>query len=163
MSTKTHKLPHYFIFCFLILIGIGFGHESDNADTEELRIPPILAQNPQPAQLHEHSQEIIENDRPSSGRGIASFVPLAPALATDPHDCEAARDAHIHDPITDSTLTEDDAMEQFVSSSKGQALMDEFINTVEMADGQRVLKIDIAQDFEQSLEHLDHTSASDSL
>ena len=80
MSTKTHKLPHYFIFCFLILIGIGFGHESDNADTEELRIPPILAQNPLSAQVHEHSQKVIEHDRTVSARGIASIVPLTPAV-----------------------------------------------------------------------------------
>jgi hypothetical protein len=152
MNTKSYRFRQCSFFGCLLLLALGFGQEAEQPEMDELE--SHTAQNQVFSQ--ESSRQTVE-------RGLTSVPAAPPTLANDPHDCEAAREAHALDTKVDNTFTEDDAMEQFTASPAGQALMDEFINTVETTSGERVLKIDVAQEFERSLEYLDHTSTSDSL
>ena len=128
---------------------------------EQLNLPNLVSEG-----------TIVNSQRQESkpqkmGRGLASVaavpIPALLPVEIERHDCEAARDAHIYHSEPEESLTEDDAMAQFLATTKGQTLMEEFLYTVEVPEGGRVLKIAIAEEFEKSLEHLDHDSASDEL
>ncbi len=141
----------------LLLIGFQFGNESEQTGVDELDNLFPIAQELIPAHV------TAEANPQSPGRGLAS-LPGPTLQPTHNHaDCEAAREMHATIPDLEIPFSEEDAMAHFLANPKGQALMDEFLHTVETPEGERVLKIDVAQDFEQSLEHIDHTSASDSL
>ena len=143
------------IVVFVLLFAASISKESEMSSVELLQ----FAQDTATESLPQESQP-----RDIEGRGLASIsASVSESDSHNHHDCEKAREEFEALSVTNENLTEEDAMDLFLENPRGDALMNEFLQSVQNIHGEQVLRMDVAKEFEQSLEHLNHGSQSDAL
>lgn len=151
MNTNSKKG----VVAFVILFAVSLSKESEVSSVE----PTELAQDTV-------NESLTMEPKPleTQVRGLASVpASFSETPVHNHHDCEQAREEFEALAVTNEKLTEEEAMDLFLANPRGDALMDDFLQSVQNIHGEQVLRMDVAKEFEQSLEHLNHESQSDAL